>query len=71
MRVFDLCEVGEGVEGVLVHYCPCLGLKEGAEGVVERAFDTVDWVLVEGNRVEVSVEVHVSAIRCENVDKVA
>lgn len=71
VRVFDVCEIGKGVKGVLLHDCPGLGLKEGAEGVVERAFDAIDWVLIEGNRVEVRVEVHISAIGCENMDKVA
>lgn len=71
MSVLDVGEVGEGVEGVLGHYCAGLGFEEGAEGVVEGAFDAVDWVLVERDGVEVSVQVHVSAVGSEDVDEVA
>lgn len=71
MRILDAGEVREGVEGVLGHYCAGLCFEEGAEGVVEGAFDAVHWVLVERDGIKVSVQVHVGAIGREDVDEVA
>lgn len=71
MRVLVVDPFLQLVCGVFGHNAFGLVLESGTEGVVEGSFDAIDGILIEGDGVEVGMEVHVGSIGSEDVDQVA
>jgi hypothetical protein len=62
MGVFYLDQVVEGLRCIFAHELFGLIFEGFAESIIERPLNSVDWVLIESDGVEISVQVHISSV---------